>query len=70
MFMKDFNELQLKECSGLSANHANNFMFCLGYLSQLVQGKGIKECVQGAHYAGNTIIRQHGCTFPEKCTFE
>nr|XP_039273426.1 adenosine kinase 2-like isoform X1 [Styela clava] len=45
--------------------------FVGGFLSQLVKGKSIEQCVQGGHYAANLIIQRSGCTFPkEKCTFE
>ena len=40
-----------------------------GFLSQLVQGKTIKESLAGGHYAANIVIKRSGCTFPEKPDF-
>ncbi|KAA8583862.1 hypothetical protein FQN60_015070 [Etheostoma spectabile] len=43
--------------------------FVGGFLSELVQEKPLDQCVKAAHYAANVIIRQAGCTFPEKPDF-
>ncbi|XP_075933219.1 adenosine kinase isoform X1 [Anarhichas minor] len=43
--------------------------FVGGFLSELVQGKQMHQCVKAAHYAANVIIRRAGCTFPEKPDF-
>jgi adenosine kinase len=43
--------------------------FVGGFLSQLVQGKDISECVRAGHFASRTIIQRSGCTFPKECTF-
>jgi adenosine kinase len=40
--------------------------FVGGFLSQLVAGKDISECVRAGHYAGGVIVQRGGCTFPEK----
>lgn len=40
--------------------------FVGGFLSQLVTGKDISECVRAGHYAGGVIVQQGGCTFPDK----
>ncbi|TKS85512.1 Adenosine kinase [Collichthys lucidus] len=44
--------------------------FVGGFLSELVQDKPLDQCVKAAHYAANVIIRQAGCTFPEKPNFK
>lgn len=43
--------------------------FVGGFLSQLIQGKDISECVRAGHFASRTIIQRSGCTFPKECTF-
>lgn len=40
--------------------------FVGGFLSQLVVGKDVGECVRAGHYAGGVIVQRGGCTFPEK----
>jgi adenosine kinase len=40
--------------------------FVGGFLSQLVAGKDVAECVRAGHYAGGVIVQQSGCTFPDK----
>jgi adenosine kinase len=40
--------------------------FVGGFLSQLVAGKEVAECVRAGHYAAGVIVQQSGCTFPEK----
>ncbi|KAG6477064.1 hypothetical protein ZIOFF_066316 [Zingiber officinale] len=44
--------------------------FVGGFLSQLVQGKSIDDCVRGGCYAANVIIQRPGCTYPEKPDFQ
>uniref|UniRef100_H2Y553 Adenosine kinase n=1 Tax=Ciona savignyi TaxID=51511 RepID=H2Y553_CIOSA len=44
--------------------------FVGGFLSQLVTGMTISECVQGGHFAANLIIQRSGCTFPKDCSFK
>lgn len=39
--------------------------FVGGFLSQLVAGKSIEECVRAGNYAANIVIQRSGCTFPE-----
>ncbi len=43
--------------------------FVGGFLSRLVLGKSIEECVKAGNYAANVIIQRSGCTFPEKPSF-
>ncbi|KAL4640004.1 adenosine kinase-like isoform X1 [Arapaima gigas] len=43
--------------------------FVGGYLSELVQGQPLEQCIHAGHYAANVIIRRAGCTFPEKPDF-
>lgn len=43
--------------------------FVGGFLAQLVQEKGIEECIKCGNYAANVIIQRSGCTFPEKPEF-
>ena len=38
--------------------------FVGGFLSQLVAGKSIKECVRAANFAAHLIIQQSGVTLP------
>lgn len=40
--------------------------FTGGYLSQLVQGKSIEDCVKGGQYAASIVIQHSGCTFPRE----
>lgn len=43
--------------------------FVGGFLSRLVTGKDIAECVRAGHFAARTIIQRSGCTFPKECNF-
>ena len=43
--------------------------FVGGFLSQLVHGKAIEECVRAGCYASNVVIQRSGCTYPEKPDF-
>jgi adenosine kinase len=43
--------------------------FVGGFLSQLVQGKSVDECVRAGHYAARVIIQRSGCTFPKECDY-
>lgn len=39
--------------------------FVGGFLSQLVCGRDIEDCVRAGTYAASVIIQMPGCTFPE-----
>jgi adenosine kinase len=41
-----------------------------GFLSGLVAGKDIPECVRAANYSANVVIQRSGCTVPDKPDFE
>ncbi|CAM9153394.1 unnamed protein product [Phaeothamnion confervicola] len=43
--------------------------FVGGFLSQLVAGKELAECVRAGHFAARTVIQCSGCTFPAQCEF-
>ena len=43
--------------------------FVGGFLSQLVQGKPISECVRCGSYAAKVVIQNYGCTYPEHPDF-
>jgi adenosine kinase len=43
--------------------------FVGGFLSQLVAGKDVPECIRAGNYAANVIIQRSGCTFPAKPSF-
>ena len=40
--------------------------FVGGFLSQLVQGRSVLDCIKAAHYAANYIIQQSGVTIRDK----
>lgn len=44
--------------------------FVGGFMSQLVQGKDIAECVKAGHWAARFIIQQSGTTLPGKCEYK
>lgn len=43
--------------------------FVGGFLSQLIQGKDLAECVRAGHFSSRVIIQRSGCTFPKDCDF-
>ncbi|KAK6179003.1 hypothetical protein SNE40_011462 [Patella caerulea] len=43
--------------------------FVGGFLSQLVQGKSIEECIKCGSYSAKVVIQYFGCTFPEKPSY-
>lgn len=40
-----------------------------GFLSQLVLGQRVEQCVDGGNYAAHVVILRSGCTYPDKPTF-
>ena len=44
--------------------------FVGGFLSQLVQGKSIEDCVRAGHYAARHIIQVSGCVLKGKPDFQ
>lgn len=43
--------------------------FVGGFLSRLLLGKSMEECVQAGHFAARTIIQYSGCAFPRVCEY-
>lgn len=44
--------------------------FVGGFLSQLVKGKDIDQCMKAGHWASSIVIRRSGCTYPDVCDFK
>lgn len=44
--------------------------FVGGFLSQLVEGKDLKACVDAGHWAARFVIQQSGCTLPGDCEYK
>jgi len=44
--------------------------FVGGFLSQLVQGKSIEQCVNAGHFAARFIIQQSGTQLPAACDYK
>ena len=43
--------------------------FVGGFLSQLLLGKPVSDCVHAGHWAGRVIIQRSGCSVPEQCDY-
>jgi adenosine kinase len=43
--------------------------FAGGFLSKLVKGRNIEECIKAGHWAAALIIQKRGCQIPEKCEY-
>lgn len=44
--------------------------FVAGFLSQLLLGASLEECVEAGHWSAGVIIQHVGCTFPAVCKFQ
>ncbi len=44
--------------------------FCGGFLSRLVQGKSIEQCVKAGIWASSIVIQHSGCVFPVVCEYK
>lgn len=65
----EYPVIQIKSADIVDTNGAGD-AFVGGYLSQLVQGKDLDECMKCGNYAANLIIQRSGCTFPDKPTYQ
>jgi adenosine kinase len=41
--------------------------FVGGFLSQYIQGHPLTDCARAGNYSASAIIKNIGCTFPDKC---
>ena len=64
----EFEILPIEEEEIVDTNGAGD-AWVGGFLSQLVQGKSMEECIAGGNYAANVIIKRSGCTYPDKPNF-
>ena len=44
--------------------------FVGGFLSQLLRGRHLEECVRCGHYAAHTILQHWGCNYPDSPDFK
>ncbi|EGG21905.1 adenosine kinase [Cavenderia fasciculata] len=44
--------------------------FCGGFVAAYTLGKEVSKCVEAGHYAASEIIRQNGCSFPSKRSYD
>lgn len=44
--------------------------FVGGFLSQLIQGKSLEQCVDCGAYAASVVIKYFGCDYPRVCSYE
>jgi len=44
--------------------------FVAGFLSQLLLGASLEDCVAAGHWSAGVIIQHVGCTFPEVCKYQ
>ena len=59
----EYPVIQLPKEKLVDTNGAGD-AFVGGFLSQLVAGKSIPECVRAANYSAHVVIQQSGCTLP------
>ncbi|KAG6427437.1 hypothetical protein SASPL_111682 [Salvia splendens] len=67
--VKLFPVIRLPKEKLIDTNGAGD-AFVSGFLSQLVLGRPIEDCVKAGCYAANVIIQRSGCTYPEKPDFK
>lgn len=67
-FVREFPILPIKPEEIVDTNGAGD-AWVGGFLSQLVLGQPLEQCIQGGHYAANIIIKRSGCTYPDKPDF-
>ncbi|XP_019644759.1 PREDICTED: adenosine kinase-like isoform X1 [Branchiostoma belcheri] len=67
--VEHFPVVKLDPSKILDTNAAGD-AFVGGFLSQLVQGQPLKDCVRCGNYAASTIIQYSGCTYPPKPDFQ
>ncbi|KAK3737355.1 hypothetical protein RRG08_036759 [Elysia crispata] len=66
--VKEYPVITIKSDAIVDSNGAGD-SFVGGFLSQLVQGKSLSECIRCGHHTANIVLQRTGCTLPEKPTF-
>jgi adenosine kinase len=59
-------EYAIIPCPELIDTNGAGDAFVGGFLSKLVGGESMEECVRAGNYAANVIIQRSGCTYPEE----
>eukprot|EP01133_Synstelium_polycarpum_P004941 gene4941-5739_t len=67
--MTEYKPIPVEASEILDLNAAGD-SFCGGFLAAYSLGKDINKCVEAAHYAASEIIKQNGCSFPAKRSFD
>lgn len=63
--IKEFPVNHVKPEDIVDTNGAGD-AFVGGFLAELIRDRDLDECIRGANYAANYIIRQSGCTLPSQ----
>jgi adenosine kinase len=63
-------EVPLLDKSKIVDTNGAGDAFVGGFLSQLIRGKSIEECVRAGNYASREVIQRSGCTFPPFPSFQ
>ncbi|GFR95945.1 adenosine kinase [Elysia marginata] len=66
--VKEYPVVTIKSEDIVDSNGAGD-SFVGGFLSQLVQGKPLEECIRCGHHTANIVLQRTGCSLPEKPTF-
>lgn len=62
--IKEYPIIPIAEKDILDTNGAGD-AWVGGFLSQLVLGKSLEDCVKGGNYTANVVIKRSGCTYPD-----
>ena len=63
MFIKSLTPVDIPQENIIDTNGAGD-SFAGGFLSQLVKGKKLDECMKAGHWAASIIIQKRGCQIP------
>lgn len=64
----EYPVIPIKSSDIVDTNGAGD-AFVGGFLSQLILGKPVEDCIRCGNYAANLVIQRSGCTTPEKPEF-
>ncbi|GFN81985.1 adenosine kinase [Plakobranchus ocellatus] len=66
--LREYPVIPIKSEDIVDSNGAGD-SFVGGFLSQLVKGKSLDECIRCGHYTANVVLQRTGCTLPDKPDF-
>jgi len=65
----ELKEFSVPKLDAIVDSNGAGDAFCGGYIAELIKGRSLEACIKCGCFAAGVVLRNDGCTFPEKCDY-